>query len=131
MPRKRVRRGKKTIYELTGDFAKALERFQEASRADLGGDRPPPRHQRRQPVAVAAGRPAQHAPPPRSPGTRRLHGPGSSAPKGEDAEITRQSALFFLVFLPTAQYTLVVVPRRLHTPKGITRLKSPEGTTGA
>ena len=31
MPRKRARRGKKTTYELTGDFAKALEDFQKAS----------------------------------------------------------------------------------------------------
>ena len=31
MPRKRVRRGKKTIYELTGDFANALEQFKKAS----------------------------------------------------------------------------------------------------
>ena len=31
MPRKRVRRTKRTTHVLTGDFAKALERFQEAS----------------------------------------------------------------------------------------------------
>ena len=31
MPRKRVKHTKNTTYELTGDFAKALERFQEAS----------------------------------------------------------------------------------------------------
>jgi len=31
MPRKRARRGKRTTYELTGDFAKALEAFQRAS----------------------------------------------------------------------------------------------------
>ena len=31
MPRKRVRRDKKTIYEMTGDFAEALEDFQKAS----------------------------------------------------------------------------------------------------
>lgn len=31
MPRKRIRRTKKTTYVLTGDFAKALEQFQEAS----------------------------------------------------------------------------------------------------
>ena len=31
MPRKRVRRGKKTIYELTGDFVNALEQFKKAS----------------------------------------------------------------------------------------------------
>ena len=31
MPRKRARRGKKTTYVLTGDFAQALEDFQKAS----------------------------------------------------------------------------------------------------
>ena len=31
MPRKRARRGKKTICEMTGDFAEALEDFQKAS----------------------------------------------------------------------------------------------------
>ena len=31
MPRKRAPRGKKMTYELTGDFAKALEDFQETS----------------------------------------------------------------------------------------------------
>ena len=31
MPRKRARRDKKTIYEMTGDFAEALEDFQKAS----------------------------------------------------------------------------------------------------
>ena len=31
MPRKRVRRTKRTTHVLTGDFAKALEMFQEAS----------------------------------------------------------------------------------------------------
>ena len=31
MPRKRARRGKKTTYFLTGDFAQALEDFQKAS----------------------------------------------------------------------------------------------------
>ena len=31
MPRKRARRDKKTVYEMTGDFAEALEDFQKAS----------------------------------------------------------------------------------------------------
>ena len=31
MPRKRAHRGKKTTYEMTGDFAEALEDFQKAS----------------------------------------------------------------------------------------------------
>ena len=31
MPRKRVNRGKKPTYEVTGDFAQALEDFQKAS----------------------------------------------------------------------------------------------------
>ena len=44
MPRKRIKRTKKTTYVLTGDFAQGPRTVPGGLRPDVGGDRPPSRH---------------------------------------------------------------------------------------